>query len=467
MTTMTTHRSVIALFATALAACPAPEAHTDDATSTGSPAPDDGSGTSAAASSAGASTTDALGPDDGTVTYYRDVLPIFRTHCTSCHQADAIGPFVLDDYAEAWQWRDATAAAVSARTMPPWLPAPGCNTYANDLSLPDDALATIVAWVAEDGPRGDPADAPAPDPDAGPPELPRVDVELAGPEPYTPTGADDYRCFLLDWPYDTPTFVTGFDTRPGNPAIVHHVIAYRITADRVATYEDLDAADPEPGYTCFGGPGGDVTDPGAGLWLGAWAPGGGAAIYPEGTGLEMDPGSKVVLQIHYNTAAAPGTADDTSVALMVADTVEREAFMMLWADLEWLSGNMPIPAGSTDTVHTWELDPTLVMDFLTDVVPPDQPFLLHTAGHHMHKLGTRAHHTIERADGSTDCLLDIEHWDFDWQRVARFTTPMRFEPGDVLKLSCQWDNGAGTQEVNWGEGTADEMCLGIYYVTNP
>ncbi len=434
----------------------------DDADSGG----DETTSSASASDSSGSESTGAdYGPDDGAITFYRDVLPIFGARCLGCHTEENIAPMSLLEYENAWTWRQSLAAAVESRTMPPWLPGPGCNDYANDRSMTDEEIETVLAWVDENGPRGNPDDAPA---DLVPPPalLPRVDLEIVAPESYTPTAPDDYRCFLLDLPIDDVAFVTGFHAKPENVAIVHHIIAYRIAPDRVATYEALDAEDPEPGYTCFGGPGGSASDPAAGAWLGAWAPGSGAAPYPEGTGLRVEPGSKIVLQIHYNTASGNTDPDRSAVELMLEPTVEKEAFMMLWADIAWLSGDMPIPAGSPDTVHTWNYDPTTVMDFLTDVVPPNSPFLIYTATHHMHLLGQKADHTILRGDGSETCLLDIPRWDFGWQSAYRLSEPVRFEPGDTLRLACQWDNSAGDHDVNWGEGTGDEMCLGIYYATN-
>ncbi len=451
------HRRLLAPLSLA-AACSSPAATPTDAT-TGTTGASDEDGTASTGSDSGG----ALGPDDGTVTFYRDILPLAQQRCIGCHSDGNIAPFSMQRYEDAWPWRDAIAAAVADGSMPPWLPGPDCNDYANDPTLDADTRALVQTWADEDGPRGDPADAPPQMPPAVD-ALPRVDLSLGAPDPFTPSGTDDYRCFLLDWPQDTPTFVTGFRAVPGNPAIVHHVIAYRITPDRVPVYEALDAEDPEPGYTCFGGPGGDVTDPGAGLWLGAWAPGGHASVYPAGTGLAMSPGSKVVLQVHYNQGTTTGS-DTTAIELMIDDSVEREAFMLLWADLDWLGGNMPIPAGDADVEHHWAFDPTVVMDFLTDVIPPDQPFQLHSAAHHMHKLGTTARHRITRGDGTTTCLLDIPRWDFAWQSFYGFAEPVTFQPGDVLELSCHWDNHAGDADVNWGEGTSDEMCLGIYYAT--
>lgn len=432
----------------------------DGGTATSTP-DDDGAGDGGSGTTGGAVPT---GPLDGNVTWHRDVRPLVERSCVRCHEAGNIAPFTLESYEEAWPLREAIASVVAARTMPPWLPGPGCTEYEGDPSLTEDEIATFVGWADEDGPLGDPADySPLPAPPVG--GLSRVDVEVSLPVAYTPQSSpDDYRCFLADWPAEATTYVTGFAAVPDRLEEVHHVIVYAISPAQVAQYEALDAADPEPGYTCFGGPGGSSLSS-VGTWLGAWAPGGEGGDYPDGVGLRMDPGSKIVVQVHYNTLAAEPAPDQTTVQFRLEDEVEKEGFMLLWADIDWLSGEMPIPAGSASTVHTWALDPTLVMDFLTDVVPPGAPFLMYSASHHMHQLGVHGRSEIERADGSIDCLLDIPRWDFDWQKAHGFMEPKRFEPGDTLRLSCEFDNSNGDHDVNWGEGTEDEMCLGVFFIS--
>jgi hypothetical protein len=63
-----------------------------------------------------------------------------------------------------------------------------------------------------------------------------------------------------------------------------------------------------------------------------------------------------------------------------------------------------------------------------------------------------------------------------WQRSYRFAKPRIFKPGDTLGITCHWDNSEANQplvggvkqaprDVNWGEGTGDEMCLGIFLIT--
>ncbi len=424
---------------------------------------DTGATTQAATAADEASTGQA---PQAEVTWHGDVRALVEQHCVSCHQAGNIAPYPFTSYDEAHLLREAILVSMEEGTMPPWMPADGCQEYAAAPSISAADIQLVRDWLDEGAVEGDPNDyvAPPPPPPMG---LSRVDLTLTMPEPYLPTQMpDDYRCFLLDWPETTTSYVTGFEAAPDDLTTVHHMIAFAIPPAQVAEYEALDDADPAVGYTCFGGPGGEVTGPdSAGNWLGAWAPGGITGDFPEGTGIEMAPGSKVVLQVHYNTLAGELRPDASSVRLKVDGEVERPAFAMLWANPDWLSGGMPIPAGQDDVVHTFQLDPTLFLDLLTDVVPANAPFEIHAAMHHMHKLGKSGDQRIERSDGSQTCLLQLPRWDFDWQQQYRFAAPIRFNPGDELRLACSWNNTAGEQTVNWGEGTQDEMCLGVFYIT--
>jgi mono/diheme cytochrome c family protein len=429
----------------------------------------EGSSDTGVASSSGEPPADGSSsgqPPEVEVTWHGDVRAVIEQHCMSCHQPGNIGPFPMTSYEEAHALREAIAYVMEDGSMPPWMPADGCQDYQGQPSIADDEVTLVRAWVDGGGPEGDPDDYQAPPPPE-PTGLSRVDLELALPEPYLPTAQpDDYRCFLLDWPETTTTYVTGFNAKPDDLRTVHHMIAYAIAPAQVEEYEGLEAADPALGYTCFGGPGGAITGPeSAGTWLGAWAPGGTSGDYPEGTGIEMAPGSKVVLQIHYNTLVDDVRPDASAMELKIDGEVERVAFTLPWADPEWLFGNMPIPAGQAGVVHTWDLDPTFVMSYFTDAIPPAAPIEIHSAVHHMHKLGTRGEQRIDRADGSQTCLLQLPRWDFDWQQAYSFAEPVRLEPGDSLHLGCEWDNSAGESNVNWGEGTGDEMCLGVYYIT--
>jgi len=413
-------------------------------------------------------------------TYYRDTQALIVEKCGACHVEGGVAPFALLTYEQVQAQAVAMRADIASGIMPPWPPGASCAPLADQRSLTAEERALLLRWLDSGAPAGDIADArPVQPPAAVGPS--RVDLSPGLAQPYTPVVTpDEYRCFVLDWTPTTVKYITGFAARPGNAAIVHHVLAFVAGPSSVASYQALDAADPAPGYTCFGGPGGDTTS-----LVGGWAPGAFGGDYPAGTGLKIFPGSKIVLQIHYHvhnheagaTDVVPAP-DQTSLELKLDDAVEREAVTMPWADPTWVtSQTMDIPAGVADVVHAFTFDPSPYLSQLTGGVLASQaPYVIHAAALHQHLRGTRSHLEIRHSNGSADCLLDIPRWDFRWQGAYRLAAPVTAGPGDLLSITCHWDNSAATQPVengvqepprdlNWGEGTDDEMCVGFLYVT--
>jgi mono/diheme cytochrome c family protein len=102
------------------------------------------------------------------VTFSRDIAPILQRSCQGCHRPNSLAPMSLITYAEVRPW----AASIKNRTsirnrqgvMPPWYIEKdiGIQHYKNDVSLSDEEIAAIAAWVAGGAPQGDPADLPPP-----------------------------------------------------------------------------------------------------------------------------------------------------------------------------------------------------------------------------------------------------------------------------------------------------------------
>ncbi len=56
------------------------------------------------------------------VAYNRDIAPILREHCTSCHRPDEFAPFSLVTYEDAVQHASQIVDVTRSRYMPPWKP---------------------------------------------------------------------------------------------------------------------------------------------------------------------------------------------------------------------------------------------------------------------------------------------------------------------------------------------------------
>ncbi len=385
-------------------------------------------------------------PDAGGPTYHDVVAPLLARRCLSCHGAGGgIAGIDLTTYeavhARALQIRD----AVVSRRMPPYLAdaSGACNTFVDAEWLDDAEIATIVDWVGAEGPRGEPPEQ-APEP-AAPPVLEDANLVLDPGVDYSPpTNTDTYRCFVIDPGLDEIRHITGFEVRPGNDAIVHHVLLYDpLDQAGAAAAQARDAVEPGPGYTCFGGPGTPRS-----TVLAGWAPGLGAYRLPHGAGIELPPGRQLVMQVHYHVETSPPAPDRTRIALRVEERVPNRATTTLVAQ----QGTV-LPAGEDGAVSLMEFRSGAPIPLTVFGVLP-----------HMHEYGTRF--TLERVAPEGDvCLTDLPRWDFDWQRIYTFERPLLLQPDDVLRMRCEYDTRARASAIGWGDDTTDEMCLvGVFAI---
>ncbi len=403
-------------------------------------------GASTETGSAPDATTETGSPPGASPTWHADVRHLVESSCTGCHEEGGIAPFVLGSYADFFAMKEMVANEVSARRMPPWKAVDGCAEYRDDISLSDAEIALIVDWVDNGAPEGDVADTrEGTPPPAG--VLERVDLTVTLPVAYevNTSAVDDYRCFPVDWPLEEDVFVTGYEVKPERADLVHHVIAFIIPGSYRDALATLEAEDGKSGYECFGGPGPiSVVDS---SWLGAWAPGAVQGLLPNGLGIRMKAGDLLVLQMHYNSEEGTTGTDQSAIAFSYETAVEREGWIQPFTSPSWVFGaGMDIPAGELGVEHGFEHTMS-------------NGFTIHSANLHMHNLGKAGRMEVGKADGSTECLIAIDDWDFDWQRGYVFKEPKRIEVGDKWRLSCTWDNPTDA-DVAWGDGTGDEMCLG-------
>jgi hypothetical protein len=311
-------------------------------------------------------------------------------------------------------------------------------------------------------------------------------------------GTDDYRCFLLDPHLTQERYLTGTFVKPDNPDVVHHVILFRVDPAQVATAEQLDDTYPGEGWTCFGDSGlPDSNDLNDASWLGAWAPGGQESVDAPGYGVPLQPGSRIVMQVHYHLLA--GSGPDRSAALLrLAPRSARLtpiSTMLLPAPVE-----LPCRPGHTDNplcdrtasiadvvqrfgvvgqTGNWlnvlcgEQRDTQVTTCTRTI---REPTTIRAVAGHMHLLGRSIKIQVDPGTPRARTILDIPIWDFDNQAAHRIK-PVTLQPGETVKVTCkhvQWlrdqlpaFQGQPDRYVVWGEGTTDEMCLGILAVTHP
>jgi hypothetical protein len=383
-----------------------------------------------------------------------EIGPLFAQKCGACHVPGGHAPFAVAEYADVVPYLGAIRDAVTARTMPPWLAADCCQSWFQDFSLTPTEIAAVQDWVDAGAPEGAGIGAPL-EPIGG---LSRVDVTLTMPEPYEPPVGDSIRCFVFDWPESSRRYVTGLAPQPGNRAEVHHLIVSMVAPDDADEVDEADAADPEAGFDCTGGLG-DLPSP---VLLGGSLLGG---DYPRGIGNPVEPGSRILLQVHYSvdTVSLP---DATSVQFRVDDTTAAvvEAGGIAISNPGWLVGTgMAIPAGEEDVAYYYRFRPSIY----TGGVDVD----LQGVTPHMHRYASKMRVLALHADGTSDCLLEIPDWEFGWEQPYWFANPVPLSAQDELYLECHFDNSAANQptgepprDIAWGDSDQD-MCAAFLSFT--
>jgi hypothetical protein len=459
--------------------------------------------------------TAASGP-----TYSRDVAPILDAKCASCHRIGGIAPFALTTAAEAKAHAAGIVRMTRAGLMPPWMPGPDSAPIIgrDRRRLTRTELSTLGRWAANGAPAGNPADRRS---------RPAAGAGLAGPGrtvtlapsrayvPHAPGGGiDDYHCFVLDPKLKRNAFVTAALIEPQRTGIVHHVILYEAAGAQAAAATRLNAATGGEGWTCFGGPNlpFDVSGPqalsrlGQPPWIAAWVPGHTTNALPSGTGVLLHRGAKIVMQVHYNLIEAAGP-DRSRAQLRLRPATTH--LTPLQTELIAAPVELHCPAGVTgprcarqnalqDELVKYGSDAAFVPQALLRLCnrtladyspsvgagtsisttcdrPVTQPERIYGVAGHMHLRGRDISVVLDPGTARARTLLHIPAWDFHWQDVYYLRKPVAVGPADTIRVRCTFDNSKANQPVVgpaqlspryvlWGEGTTDEMCLGMLSV---
>lgn len=381
-------------------------------------------------------------------TWSDDIACIVYSHCTSCHRPGNIGPFPLTTYAEAMPMANQLAAAAQAKRMPPWPPNPQYRSLAHERILTSGEIQALVDWAQAGAPSGNLALAPPVPVYSTAYEMTNPDLELVIPTYTIPAiSADLYRCFVLPTSLGTGNQLIELEIVPGNRGVVHHVLAYQ---DNSGVPAQLDAADPQPGYTSFGG----IGSPTAEL-LGGWVPGATMWTAPPGMAMNVDANTSIVLQIHYPVGST-GQLDSTRIRMKFSNGTPLRP-MALAPVLEHgatlTNGPLVIPPNQVKSFHnqyTINTNATLTL-----------------VGPHAHLLATSMKSYAVKPTGDTVPLIDIPSWDFHWQGFYSFRQPIVLPAGTVLHGHATYDNTTANpnnpnnppQWVTLGEATDEEMML--------
>lgn len=386
-------------------------------------------------------------PELDLVTWSEDVQPVVAEQCGRCHKEGGLSAFSLETYAQASPIAGVMAESVADRRMPPFLAdnSGSCQTYQHALWLSAEEQQLFADWVAHgvlEGPEREPAPVVISEGLADPTAV------LSSAAPYTPdhSDGDDWRCFVVQAnPSDQTQYLQAYEVIPERPERVHHVTLFKPFDSQAA--EQARSMDSGSGYTCFG----DAGVPAA--LMGVWSPGRRLYNYPEGTGVPVQAGLPLIMQVHYVPDQATGTSSTTAIAVKMVEQVDRELYpLWLLNDDFRLEGEQPEELDSQSGSIREALD-----EFGLSSVQGDLEIL--GTGGHMHLLGSAIHAEIAHKDGEKSCLLDIPRWDYDWHDVFLLEQPIKAHSNDRIELDCAWDTTGVPGPIFWGDAVEEEMCV--------
>lgn len=375
----------------------------------------------------------------GTVTWAGDVASIVYEHCTPCHHPGSLNtPFPLTSYSEARRRARVIGRVIQEDFMPPSLPDPAVREYANARTMSAEEKGLLMQWAREGGPKGEESEIP-PAPDFGE-EWTRgePDLVLQAKESYTlPLDAFDVtRNFVFPLELDESRWIAAVALRPTSKAVLRALLFVDPSGETAdADPEDLAAvidAKPELGFFPVAGLGGEIVE-------------GTPWSFPSPFLLRQ--GSSIVVQVYFQ---ATGEEEEERPQLGLYFAADPPQTPMVTLSLG--TAKLELPAGEKTTVtSSFELP---VGAEIVGVLP------------HAHRLAKEIEGWATLPDGAKEPLLEIDAWDFAWQKPYWFAEPLEVPAGTVIEMRFVYDNTEDNfnnpnyppAPVSWGQTLGGEMA---------
>jgi hypothetical protein len=336
----------------------------------------------------------------------------------------------------------------------------GIREYANDRSLSDAQIATIVKWVDSGSPQGDPKDMPPakvwPKEDGWllQKQFGRApDMVISSKDYWMPAvGQDQWWKPLSDLTEITePRWVRAVEMRPSTTPgrkITHHAIAYLQQDER---------------NNPLANSGGDAAVAAGGGILMEWAIGKTYDVYRPNTGKLLLPGARIRWDIHTHAVGEP-IKDHVELAVWLYPKDETPKYRTYLTMFNAARGG----AGSALDIAPNSIAETQGFQVLR------QAARLENFQPHMHLRGKAMLLEAILPDGTTQTLAYCNNFNFNWMNNYIFTDESApvLPKGTVIHVTAWHDNTTAkasnpdpNQWVGWGDRTVDEMAHAWVNVT--
>ncbi len=366
------------------------------------------------------------------VSYANEIAPILKERCVTCHMEGGIAPFAMTNHQMVQGWSPMIREVLYTKRMPPGqIGTEYVHDFRDVAHITVEETQKLVSWIEAGAQNNDGADPLA----EYNPELVKwsygePDLVYQIPAQQIPaTGVQDYRNIAMPLNLEEDVWVKAIEFEAGDTTVLHHIIAFAYGPNGVNEFEILNQ----------------------GIGLGAYAPGNEVNTYPENSGFPLKAGGGLMLQLHYTTSGRE-TVDESEIALYLWD--EKPELTVLGGSAAELDINIPPFEARHEMVATAKFRKDSYLTML---------------GPHMHYRGYDANFKLVYPDGSTEEVLNVPNYQFNWQKVYDFKEPKFVPAGTEMVFTGTFDNSEmnpfnpdPSQTLTWGEQTWQEMFFGFY-----
>ncbi len=374
-----------------------------------------------------------------TVSYSQEVAPILAQNCASCHRDGGIAPFALDSHSMVQGWSPMIREVLMTKRMPPGQIDPHVGDFVNSYTVSPQDQQTLLHWIAQGAQRDGDVDPlaqlvwPPTEWAFGEPDL---IVELP-PQVIPATGVLDYINVVV--PFEGLTedrWVRASQYIAGDRTVLHHTLNSILPPGSNGERRFL------------GGSNADQAN------ITAYIPGAEPSQEPENTGGLLKAGSELALQLHYTTNGRE-TVDNSKIGVWFypKDQVPEKRMSGQCACI-FTPGWTHIPPNDPDFEQSQSI-----------TVPRDA--YLHSFLPHMHFRGKRMRFEATYPDGSSEELINIANYNYNWQLRYQLREPKLVPAGTVITAVGAFDNSSQNKmnpdpnrAVPWGLQSWDEMFFG-------
>lgn len=371
--------------------------------------------------------------------FYKDVQPIIHANCVPCHRPGEAAPFQLITFDDVSKRSKFIREVVSTRYMPPWKADNHFNSFANDRSLSESQIQTLVSWIDAGKPKGKPNLKAEQDllsrVNAGTSYKRKPDLTLRIKDTFLVKGDATERFVMFKIPFELAKEgnVEAIEFTSNNKKLIHHAnFAIHPVADPAI---DLGGA---TDVVDLNGPAADkyydwVKYKKEMTYYGGWIPGTTVETYPEDMGWVMPKRGVVLLTVHFGPSSADAESIDGVNIFFKDSPIKRKVKVISLG-----SGGI----GEKDISPPFMIFADEVKSFRLRIANNQPNISLLYAWPHMHYLGKNFKAYATTQAGDTIRLVNIPAWDFRWQEIYKYKKPLLLPKGAIVHVEGTYDNTA-------------------------